>query len=720
MPERIGHYRVLGRLGAGGMGEVFLAWDERLERRVAIKRIRQDNGLSPLQRERFRREARLAARLSHSAVVQVHDIVEGPDDAIVMEYVEGRTLADLLRERLEMPEILRLAREIAEGLAAAHEAGLVHRDLKAANVIVTGSGHAKILDFGLARPVARAPDDPGFTRQGIILGTCYAMSPEQARGEEVDERSDLFSFGALVHEMLTGLPPFRGTDSIDSLHRVLTQEPVDPLLARPDLPVEAACLLRRLLQKDRDDRPDTAREVIEVLERLRTGSSAAHAAVPQGRARDLSSGAPTALELPAPFHQKPAAWSRRRILLARAIAVLLVVGAVELYQAIRSSRPPGSPDDAASAEIQDRVEHGEVRRADLNRLEEIIGTQPRSIGARVLAARISHRLFLEQREPADLKRASELVRAASEIDPSDPRPFRQAVHIALSGNRLDEAENLLERLTALVPSDPEILSLRAKLAEQQGRTAEAESLLKQALQEVASWQNQYRLADFEARHGRVEEARRQVETILRQNPENVLVRERLGHLALSYGDLDQAEGIYQGLVRSGHPERAYGNLATILALRGRHRKAADFYRRALDAQPDHVAAMINLAEVELELGHKSPSDELYRQALDRLEKIETEKGLSIYEAMSKAQCLARLGQTQDAVRIAQRQISKSPDDAHLLVQSALIHSLAGDRATARAAALAALDKGISPLWFTSPVFRWLRETPELRSRFASP
>lgn len=158
-PERIGGYVVEGRLGVGGMGEVFLAWDERLQRHVAIKRIRQDIGLSRDQRERFRREAQLAARLSHPAVVQIHTVCE-EDDAIVMEYVEGQTLADRLASgRLEIAEILRLACEIAQGLAAAHEAGLVHRDLKAANVIVTPSGAAKILDFGLARPVVRSPED---------------------------------------------------------------------------------------------------------------------------------------------------------------------------------------------------------------------------------------------------------------------------------------------------------------------------------------------------------------------------------------------------------------------------------------------------------------------------------------------------------------------------------------------------------------------------------
>jgi serine/threonine-protein kinase len=281
LPERIGVYRVEDRLGRGGMGEVFLARDERLERRVAIKRIRQDSGLSPEQRERFRREARLAARLSHSAIVQIHDLVtEGAEDAIVMEYVEGRTLAERLAAGpLEPREALRLAIEIADGLATAHEAGLIHRDLKAANVIVTPAGHAKILDFGLARPTTRSPADDPVTLPGMVVGTLHAMSPEQARGEDLDERSDLFSFGALLYEMLTGHAPFRSRDSLDSLRRVVHESPPDPRSLRPDLPEEIPALLDRLLAKDRRDRPAGARVVIVALESMIPASSARTAAL---------------------------------------------------------------------------------------------------------------------------------------------------------------------------------------------------------------------------------------------------------------------------------------------------------------------------------------------------------------------------------------------------------------------------------------------------------
>jgi len=716
LPARIGPYLVIGRLGSGGMGEVFLAWDEKLERRVAIKRIRQDVGLSPEQRERFHREATSAASLSHANVVQIYHLIDDPEEAIVMEYIEGQTLAERLsHERLEMPDILHLACEIAEGLSAAHEDGLIHRDLKAANIMITGAGHAKILDFGLARPVVRGTEDPGLTQQGVTLGTCYAMSPEQARGEAVDKRSDLFSFGSLVHEMLTGRSPFRGKDPLDSLCKVLTEQPIHPRQARPELPEEAAELLLRLLEKDREKRPASAREVIAILERLRTAPTGSQSVVPEGRVHDFPTADTTLIERPAPFPRGPARWTWSRLLLMATALVLLVAGAVALYRQGRPVKPlPRS--DAVVAEIERRVGAGEARRDDLARLENVIAAHPEFVGERVLAARIANGLYLAQRDPADLKRASELVREASAIDPRDPRPLRVAVQIALSGNHVGDAEMMIERLQRLGPNDPEILSLKAKLAEKQGRIEEAESLLTEALREDASWQNRHLLANFELRHGQVEKARRQIETALQQDPNNVRTLELLGLLELKYGDLARAEHIYRELVRSV-PERTYGNLATVLVLRGRSQEAADAYGLALAVRPDHVSARVNLAEVEKDLGHEDQANVLYHQALGRLEKIEAETGLSTSEAMLKAQCLARLGQTPEALRIAQRQIDKSPDDPDLFYQNTLIQTLAGDREAAVAAAKAALDNGLPRRWFAGPTFQWLRESPELRSRF---
>ena len=296
---QIGGYRVEATLGQGGMGEVFLAWDERLHRHVAIKRIRADLPIDQGRRLRFRREARAAARLCHPAIVQVFDILETDEgDCIVMERVEGRSLAEVIAlGEVDLELALRLGAEIADGLAEAHSKGLVHRDLKPQNVMVTTPdrahpGRAKVLDFGLARMLwnetgkrsTSAEESSALTRVGALVGTVHAMSPEQASGRTVDHRSDLFALGGLLYEMLTRRAPFRGANWLDTLRRVTSEEP-EPLTAlRPDLPADLTQLITRLLAKDPEARPQNARVVADALERLHSVVTVESAkALPAGR-----------------------------------------------------------------------------------------------------------------------------------------------------------------------------------------------------------------------------------------------------------------------------------------------------------------------------------------------------------------------------------------------------------------------------------------------------
>jgi eukaryotic-like serine/threonine-protein kinase len=353
--ERIGAYRIVELLGRGGMGEVFLAWDDRLKRRVAIKRIRRDRDLQPSSRQRLLREARAVAGLSHPAVVQVFDLIEDASgDCLVLEYVEGRTLAAALADGpLEILRALRLAREIASGLAAAHAAGIVHRDLKPENVIVTPSGHAKVLDFGLARMRARATDEVLLTQQGVILGTYHTMSPEQAVGDEADGRSDLFSLGVVLYEMLTGRSPFRGSTAVETLRRVISEHPPRVDFIRPGIPPQIAALVERLLAKVPEDRPASAAEVEEELEAI-VSPTASH---PTASVSDL----PTVVEvrpdavsrtLSRP-PQTPASTagmsvlSRRRFFREIAVAVVLAVlaggGYLLLHQQPEEPKKPIAP-----------------------------------------------------------------------------------------------------------------------------------------------------------------------------------------------------------------------------------------------------------------------------------------------------------------------------------------------------------------------------------------
>jgi eukaryotic-like serine/threonine-protein kinase len=286
-PERIGPYRLERKLGAGGMGVVYAAWDERLDRRVALKQIRPEVA-GDLLRQRFRREARAVAQLDHPSIVRIHDLLETPDgDWLVLQYVEGPTLAQRLREGpLPSEQVAALARDVLGALEAAHSAGLLHRDLKAENVVLAPSGHALVLDFGLAKlytPESGAPPGdtvPGAAGTAGVIGTYRAMSPEQANGLALDPRSDLFSLGVMLYEAATGTSPFQAATPIATLARVCThlQTPARELV--PAVPEPLSTLIDSLLEKDVHRRPRSAGEA---LARIESGQGAAVAPLDAGR-----------------------------------------------------------------------------------------------------------------------------------------------------------------------------------------------------------------------------------------------------------------------------------------------------------------------------------------------------------------------------------------------------------------------------------------------------
>ncbi|MCE9618463.1 MAG: serine/threonine-protein kinase [Planctomycetes bacterium] len=270
-PQTIGSFQILRELGRGGMGEVYLAMDSRLDRQVAMKSLPAHLSSDLDRLARFQREAKVLASLNHPGIGAIYGLEEiGGHRYLILEFIEGETLADQLkRGAIPVDESLAIARQIAEALEAAHEKGIVHRDLKPANVMITPDGVVKVLDFGLARtedgPVSSTSaqgfaDSPTLTRPqhsptipGVILGTAGYMSPEQARGKSVDKRSDIFSFGCVVYEMLTGIGPFAGETVTDSLGAILHREPSWPLLP-PGTPPLVQMLLRRCLTKDRKQR----------------------------------------------------------------------------------------------------------------------------------------------------------------------------------------------------------------------------------------------------------------------------------------------------------------------------------------------------------------------------------------------------------------------------------------------------------------------------------
>jgi tRNA A-37 threonylcarbamoyl transferase component Bud32 len=271
------HYQVEELLGQGGMGVVYKARDTRLGRPVALKVLPPEFTRDPDRKARFLQEARAAAPLTHPAIAQIYDVDEGPDGVfIAMELVEGKTVRDLIRGReLDLLGALEVATQVGGGLQKAHEAGRVHRDIKPENIMVTPDGHAKILDFGLAKLLEpKAPEAPegishmetlAKTQAGFVLGTLRYMSPEQARGQAVDHRSDIFSLGVVLYEMVTGQLPFTGSTALDTLHAIAFEETRPVTALRPNLPPSLQRVVTRCLRKRAQDRYPEAKELVGEL-----------------------------------------------------------------------------------------------------------------------------------------------------------------------------------------------------------------------------------------------------------------------------------------------------------------------------------------------------------------------------------------------------------------------------------------------------------------------
>jgi TolB-like protein/Tfp pilus assembly protein PilF/predicted Ser/Thr protein kinase len=602
---QVGPYKLEAAIGAGGMGEVFRAVDTRLHRTVAIKFL-LDSSSDSSQRGRFLREARAASALNHPNIVTVYDIsTHDGTDFLVMEYVQGQTLEQLISpEGLPCDKVTHLGAQIALALHAAHEAGIVHRDVKPANVIVTGNLHVKVLDFGIAKMLTE-PGGANVTMPGLVVGTAAYMSPEQTRGEALDGRSDIFSLGCVLYKAATGRLPFEGASHWEIMHKIATA-PAASL--RIDLPQELRNLIAACLQKDPNQRPGSAAEVAERLRRpqpvtVRTDNRRSIAVVPfrfRGAASEdrflsvaLAEAAANRLGATGELLVRPTAsvmryagadaeWTD----VARELNVDVVVeGAIQksgtrlrvltqAYQAsdmrtLHSSQHDGDQSDLFA--LQDRIADSLVgvfvKRRQTNAEPAIPPT----------SNPLAYELYLRAADRGvrmnkfDLASAIEMLTRAIELDPEFADAWGQLAHAySQMGMHLDpnpqwfeKGEQAVARALELDPVQCDALCGRAQILWSPSHGFQHRPALRAMNAALRINPSRHLARHFRSailfHLGSYEQSKRDAQESLLNNPNYVMGHVCLGMIAWYTGDYEQAKAIYEHCLAL-EPSLLHGNI----------------------------------------------------------------------------------------------------------------------------------------------------------------
>jgi eukaryotic-like serine/threonine-protein kinase len=752
--SKFGPYEVRAPLGAGGMGEVYLAHDARLNRNVAIKVLPSDRSFDETARQRFLREARAASALNHPNIITIYesDFYNGIA-FIAMEYVRGRSLAELLRERrLSDAEAVAYGTQIAEALGKAHAAGIIHRDLKPGNVMVTEDGLVKVLDFGLAKletaVTAAGTDDTPTVSIGPVsipgstLGTLSYMSPEQARGEPVDARSDIFSFGVVLFEMLTRQLPFAGENLLAVMHSLHFGAPKDMGYLRPDLPKGLVAIVGRCLQKQPSDRYQNAAEIGRDLRAVAAGQELSDSpqAIPTFTAApSVKATLPRGAAVSAAG--TPAKKSSRRWKIELAMVVVIMVAAIAAIPAVRHSisawfaksqtssaaATPVVPDNPFALRTQAQTYLDRWDRADnldgsiklLNRAIELDKDYAPAYASLTLAYYEKNRLHADQQWS---RLAAQSAASALQLNSDLADSHMAAGLAAMLANRNGEAEREFHKAADLDPRSATPHSWLGILLNATGKSKQAEEELTRAMAlDPVDWRAPMNLGLMYYKTARYPEAAAAWEQVKKLTPDNYFV---LNNLAGVYMMLDRDEDAATALQRSLEIKPAadnFSNLGTLRFSQGRYIDAVAAFEKAVKLNANNYLVWGNLGDAyRWAPGQRAKAGAAYQNAIRLIREEIAAKPDDLETRSTLALYLAKSGDKEGALAEIKNVDSASKKTAAVLLDSAVVHELCGERDTALSTLSAALKAGSTPKEIKiEPEFIALRTDPRYQSLLTS-